>query len=128
VPRRTILVLDDEEILCEIVSRLLEEEGFRCTTAHSGEAALEWLRANQPWPDLFIVDIQLGGMSGTDFVLETAKQHPGTPVLYISGYSQIMLRADQYLGNTSTFLPKPFTSAQLMRSVRRLLPIPASAS
>ena len=121
--RQTILVVDDEKIICEIVSRLLEDEGFLCITAHSGEAALEWLRANQPWPDLFIVDIQFGGMSGTEFALEAMQLHPGARVLYISGYSQSMLRGDQYLGNSSRFLPKPFTHKQLMRSVRQLLAI-----
>jgi DNA-binding NtrC family response regulator len=120
VSRQTILVVDDEEMICEIVSRLLKVEGFLCVTAHSGEAALEWLRTN-PWPDLLIVDIQLGGMSGIEFVLESLKQHPGTPVLYISGYSQTMPEADRYLGSAVEFLPKPFAPEQLLSCVGRLL-------
>jgi two-component system cell cycle sensor histidine kinase/response regulator CckA len=120
VPRQTILVVYDEEMICRIVSRQLEGEGFLCITAHSGEAALEWLRTN-PWPDLFIVDIQLGSMSGIEFVLESLKQHPGTPVLFISGYSQTMPEGDRDLGSAVEFLPKPFAPDQLLACVRQLL-------
>jgi len=91
VSRQTILVVDDEETICEIVSRPLQNEGFLCVTAHSGEAALEWLRTNTRWPDLFIIDVRLPGMSGPEFLLETLRIRQGTPVLYISGYPQHIL-------------------------------------
>jgi two-component system, cell cycle sensor histidine kinase and response regulator CckA len=126
VPRQTILVVDDEETICEIVSRLLQKEGYLCVTAHSGEAALEWLRTNTPWPDLFILDVQLPGMSGPEFLLETLGMHQGTPVLYISGYPQHMLEKCTDLSTAVEFLPKPFTSEQLVWSVQRLLSVESS--
>jgi DNA-binding NtrC family response regulator len=126
VPRRTILVVDDEETICEIVSRLLQNEGYLCVTAYSGEAALEWLRTHTPWPDLFILDVQLPGMSGPEFLLETLKMHQGTPVLYISGYPQHMLEKGQDFSTSVDFLPKPFTSEQLAGSVQRLLSVQSS--
>jgi DNA-binding NtrC family response regulator len=62
--------VDDEETICEIVTRTLQDVGLVCATAQTAEAALEWLRTN-PWPDLFIVDVRLPGMSGPEFVIET---------------------------------------------------------
>jgi two-component system, cell cycle sensor histidine kinase and response regulator CckA len=123
---QTILVVDDEETICEIVSRLLQNEGFLCVTAHSGEAALEWLRTHTPWPDLFIIDVRLPGMSGPEFLLETLRIRQGTPVLYISGYPQHILEKGVDLSTSVDFLPKPFTSDQLVRLVQRLLSIKPS--
>jgi two-component system, cell cycle sensor histidine kinase and response regulator CckA len=82
----TVLVVEDEETICQIVTRLLQNEDVLCVTAHSGEAALEWLRSNKSWPDLFIVDVVLPGISGPEFVLETMRMRHGTPILYMSGY------------------------------------------
>jgi two-component system, cell cycle sensor histidine kinase and response regulator CckA len=126
VPRQTILVVDDEETICEIVSRLLQTEGYLCVTAYSGEAALEWLRTNTPWPDLFILDVRLPGMSGPEFLLETLRMRQGTPVLYVSGYPKHMLEKGQDFSRSVEFLPKPFTTEQLVRSVQRLLSVPSS--
>ena len=49
-----VLVVDDEDTICQIVTRTLQDEGIVCITAHTGEAALEWLRTN-PWPDLSLL-------------------------------------------------------------------------
>ncbi len=124
--RQTILVVDDEETICEIVSRLLQNEGYLCVTAHSGEAALEWLRTDAAWPDLFILDVRLPGMSGPEFLLETLRMRQGTPVLYISGYPQHMIEKGQDFSTSVDFLPKPFTTEQLVRSVQRLLSVQSS--
>jgi DNA-binding response OmpR family regulator len=44
----TVLVVEDEETICEIVVRFMEDDGVICVTAHSGEAALEWLHPISP--------------------------------------------------------------------------------
>jgi two-component system cell cycle sensor histidine kinase/response regulator CckA len=115
-----VLVVDDEDTICQIVSRFLKDEGIVCITAHTGEAALQGLRTN-PWPDLFIVDVRLPGMSGPDFVAEAQRIRQDTSVLYISGYPEPMLQGSYSLGDTSAFLPKPFGYEQLIAAVRRLL-------
>jgi two-component system cell cycle sensor histidine kinase/response regulator CckA len=124
----TVLVVDDEETICQIVTRALQEEGLVCVTAHSGEAALEWLRTSKPWPDLFIVDVRLPGMSGPEFVIEAVRIRQGAPVLYISAFAQAMLEDHPTLSDAVAFLPKPFTHAQLLGAVRRLLSVESPAS
>jgi DNA-binding NtrC family response regulator len=123
----TVLVVDDEETICEIVKRSLQDLGLVCITAPSGEEALEWLRTNQPWPDLLIVDIRLPGMSGPEFVRETMKTRKANPVLYISGYAQEAAEIQHKVSDTVAFLPKPFGYEQLIGAVRRLLSIGSPA-
>ena len=123
----TVLVVEDEETICEIIARFLKDDGLTCITAASGEAALEWLQTNKPWPDLFIVDVRLPGMSGPEFVLEAMRTRQGTPILYISGYPQQLLE-NQPLGDTVAFLPKPFGAEQLLHAVRQMLSIKSSAA
>lgn len=119
-PPPVVLVVDDEDTICQILSRFLKDEGIVCATAHSGEAALQWLRTNS-WPDLLIVDVRLPGMSGPEFVAETQRIRQGTRVLYISGYPEPMFQETYCLGDTAAFLPKPFGYEQLTTTVRRLL-------
>ena len=120
-----VLVVDDEETICEIVKRTLQDLGLICITAYSGEAALEWLRTNQPWPDLFIVDIQSLGRTGSEFVLETMTSPTDTPVLYTSGYAQELVDVQRNVIDRVALLPKPFGYEQLIGAVRRLLSIAA---
>lgn len=122
-----VLVVDDEDTICQIVSRFLKDEGIVCITAHTCEAALEELHTN-PWPDLFIVDVRLPGMSGPEFVPEAQRIRQGTPVLYISGYPEPMIELHYSLGDTAAFLPKPFGYEQLITAVRSLLGSAASSS
>jgi two-component system, cell cycle sensor histidine kinase and response regulator CckA len=76
--------------------------------------------SNKPWPDLFIIDVRLPGMSGPEFALEDLRIRQSTPIQYISGYAQALLE-DHALSDTVAFLPKPFTYEQLLDAVRRLL-------
>jgi DNA-binding NtrC family response regulator len=115
-----VLVVDDEETICEIVTRTLRDAGMVCITTHTAEAALEWLRTN-PWPDLLIVDVRLPGMSGPEFVKETKQTRQDTPVLHISGYGEAMVKDHYSLSDTVAFLPKPFGYEELTAAVRRLL-------
>jgi DNA-binding NtrC family response regulator len=115
-----VLIVDDEDTICQIVTRFLKNEGIICIAAHSGEAALEELRRH-PWPDLLIVDVRLPGMSGPEFVVEAHRICQSIPVLHISGYPEPMLQENHCLGDTTAFLPKPFGYEQLTAEVRRLL-------
>jgi DNA-binding NtrC family response regulator len=121
-----VLVVDDEDTICQVVTRYLKDEGIVCITAHSGEAALAQLRTH-PSPDLFIVDVRLPGMSGPEFVVEAHRIRPGTAVLHISGYFEPMLQENYCLGDRTAFLPKPFGYEQLITAVRQLLGSAASS-
>jgi len=114
-----ILIVDDEQNILTSFSSLLSDEGMTARTAESAEEAAR-LCAVQPF-DLILLDLQLPGQHGLDF-LRTLKEHPDAPaVLVISGQADIpdALRAVR-LGAVD-FLEKPVPPEKLITSVRAAL-------
>ena len=87
IPR--ILLVDDEVEFIAFASEVLELEGFRVVTTHSGTEALSVLRAEKPRPifDLVILDERMSGLSGTDVLREIKEQWPFLPVVMLSAYA-----------------------------------------
>ena len=84
---KTILVVDDEESICQSLKGILSDEGYEVLTAKSGEEALKMTEEEQP--DLVLLDIWLPGIDGID-VLKTVKQeYPQIQVIMMSGHGTI---------------------------------------
>jgi CheY-like chemotaxis protein len=115
----TVLVVDDEPMVCQLTCRMLEEAGYACEGVYSARAALGFLEARRPY-HLFVLDIRLPDMSGLTLAHLIAVQYPSTPFLFISGYPQS--RGEGLPSSPWAFLPKPFSSEQLLGAVRQLLP------
>ena len=81
-----ILVVDDEEMVREVVSRYLEREGFRVTAVADGQAAVRALTAA---PDLIVLDVMLPGKSGLEVVRELHRIDPATKIVVLTGYGSI---------------------------------------
>lgn len=115
-----ILVIDDEESLCEILKFNLEKEGYEVDTAYSAEEALDMdLR---PY-SLFIVDIMMGHLSGFDFAkrVRNVTETENTPILFCSAMSDedcvvmgLNIGGDDYV-------TKPFVIGEVLARVRALL-------
>ena len=115
-----ILVIDDEEALCEILRYNLEKEGYRVDTAYSAEEALE---LNLKEYALFIVDIMMYEMSGFDFAAKVREMEGMTnvPILFCSALSDednvvkgLNIGADDYVR-------KPFVISEVLARVRAVL-------
>lgn len=78
-----ILVVDDEPIILETMSAILEGEGFAVRTAEDGFAALVALR--QTLPDIIISDLRMPNMSGFEFLAVVRRRFPHIPIIAISG-------------------------------------------
>jgi DNA-binding response OmpR family regulator len=102
---RTVLVIDDDSILRELLSALLPLEGFTVFTASSGEAALECLQPPNPPMDVLLVDLHMPGLAGLDLVrrLITARA-PGALLLGMSASTPDRFDLPLFDG----FLRKPF--------------------
>ena len=114
----TILVVDDELAVCELTCRTLREAGYDCIWATSGEHALSLLVERKEVPDLFVFDVRLQDMPGPTLAWLVSERYGEVPVLFVSGYPSFdaaLLRAARW-----EFLPKPFTSAELLAAVRRI--------
>lgn len=82
----TILVVDDEPAVLEIVAEFLEDIGYRVRRATTGADALEQLRAD-PAIALMLTDISMPVMSGTELAGRAAISHPGLKIVLMSGYA-----------------------------------------
>ena len=116
--RRTILVVDDEEPVRELLGLQLEDAGYRVVLAESAQRAAQRLRDEEP--DLMIVDAHMPYVSGLDFVsaLIGDSSMPWVPVIFMTGRSELRSHAEA-LG--SACLVQPFLAPRLIELVERVL-------
>ncbi len=115
VTARTVLVVDDEDMVRDVVARMIEDLGYAAITAPDGPAALELL--DRQVVDAVLVDLTMPMMSGADVVAALRQRRPELPVVVCSGYDRAgkPVKADAYL-------PKPFRIDALERMLAKLLP------
>ncbi|MDX2261223.1 MAG: PAS domain S-box protein [Gemmatimonadales bacterium] len=117
----TILVVEDEELLRSLVRRILERAGFTVIAAIDGEEALA-LAADHTGPlDLLLTDVVLPGINGKLVAEGITALRPGTPVLFMSGYTEDAIVHHGVLDEGIEFLEKPFTRQDLLDRVGQLL-------
>ena len=118
----TVLLVDDEESLREMGSRILARSGYRVLVADTGEAALEIYRdQGTEGIDVVILDISMPGMGGHKCLLEILKINPRARVIIASGYSMNGKLRDIVNSGAAGFLAKPFGRNQMLSTVRRVL-------
>jgi signal transduction histidine kinase len=119
----TILVVEDEAGVRNACRRILERAGFGVIEASDGAQALAKLDGLRI--DLLLTDVVMpGGMSGRDLATQLEQLRPGVPVLFMSGYNADAIAKRGVLEPGISVVEKPFTSADLLRKVRELLPSP----
>ena len=114
----TILVVEDEESVRELVRMYLENEGFRVETASDGEEALNKVKANTP--DLIILDIMLPKFDGWT-VCREVKKTSNVPIIMLSARTE---EFDRVLGlelGADDYIPKPFSPREMVARVRAVL-------
>jgi PAS domain S-box-containing protein len=121
----TILVAEDEDAVRRFVERVLSVAGYRVLTAPGGAEALALAKTRHDL-DLLFTDVVMPGMSGVQLATKVAKTHPGLPVIYASGYSEEGVLHGAGEGRFP-YLPKPFTSNELLAKVREVLDGAATA-
>lgn len=117
-PTRAVLVVDDEELICRLTARILEDAGFRVLEAHSGEEAIAVLASVPGEVQLVVSDIAMPGMSGQALAEAVAIRWPAVPVLLMSG------QGGPKSGYRGAFLPKPFTADALLAAAANLSALP----
>jgi DNA-binding NtrC family response regulator len=119
---KTILVVDDEEYMCKMVTDLLSGD-YDVAIASNGVEALSKMEAGEF--DLVITDLVMPGMNGIDLLMNIGKRAPGQKVIAISGGGGITGRFDYLpvakLIGASKVLRKPFEVTELRQSVKDVL-------
>ncbi len=107
-----ILVVDDEETIRGILSRVLGEEGYQVTLAASGEEALEIFRKD-PHP-LVLTDIRMGGMSGMELLTEIRAIKSDTQVLIMTSFASLETAIEALRLGAYDYMVKPFEDLDLV--------------
>jgi CheY-like chemotaxis protein len=116
----SLLVVEDDEAVRDILTSALRSVGYEVVEAADGEAARSHIASRDF--DLLITDVILpGGMTGRDVANEALTRHPGIRVLYISGYARNAIVHQGKLDEGVDLLTKPFTRDALIRRVREML-------
>jgi PAS domain S-box-containing protein len=117
----TILLVEDEESVRQLVRETLEARGYRVLEAANGNAALA-ISASHPDPiHLVITDVVMPGLNGHDLIQQLLPARPTAKVLYLSGYAEDAVGAPSDPATPKAFLQKPFTLQNLSRKVREVL-------
>jgi PAS domain S-box-containing protein len=117
----TVLLVEDEEALCRLATRILRSAGYTVLVAANGEDALLVLARQDRPVHLLLTDVVLPGMSGRELATRIAAAHPEVKALYTSGYTDDAILRLQVLDQITHFVGKPYTAAELTRKVREAL-------
>ena len=115
------LIVDDEQALNEIIVEVLNTLDFKSYPASSGEEAIK-IAGNHSHFDLVIIDMNMPGMSGEETYNRLRSNHPGTPLILMSGYDLSDDLEAMNLSCPNIFLKKPFSISKLAQTVSGLLP------
>ncbi|MBI3071360.1 MAG: sigma-54-dependent Fis family transcriptional regulator [Deltaproteobacteria bacterium] len=114
-----ILIVDDEEALCNLLTALLNERGHTADCAHGHDAAIKVARESPP--DLVLLDLNLAGFDGIETLHRLRKNAPETPVVMITAFGDIRAAVRAIKAGATDFISKPFDNEALLASVDTLL-------
>lgn len=116
----TILLVDDEDTVRRVTSRLLQKLGYEVTTASDGNEALKILEEVEKEFDLILTDVVMPGMTGIEMASRVRELRPDQKILFTSGYTT--REYGRAPGQPpKPFMPKPFSMADLSINVRKVL-------
>ena len=113
-----VLIIDDDEELCELVSEYLTVEGFETACVHDGESGLKSAISGDY--DMAILDVMLPKMNGFD-VLRNLREKSTLPVLMLTARGDDMERIVGLEIGADDYLPKPFNPRELVARLRAIL-------
>ncbi|HYL98641.1 MAG TPA: response regulator, partial [Blastocatellia bacterium] len=121
---KTILVIEDEAAVRQLVRDILTQAGYVVAEASSGKEALAFSTEFEGKIDLVVSDVVMPAMRGPQVVEELTRMRPNLPVLFMSGYSEDGLVPRGPIESGAGFIAKPFTPDEFLEAVRAVL-VPA---
>ena len=116
-----ILLVDDEEMLVNIESDLIENQGYSVVTMTSSLEALEYFKRNPSRFDLVITDQTMPNMTGADLAEQLLKIKPGLPIILCTGYSSKIDKASAKQIGIRAFASKPLNRSEIAKLIRQVL-------
>jgi DNA-binding NtrC family response regulator len=113
----SILIVDDEEVLQDVLSSLLRKEGYDVVAARSGEEGLQALADNDI--DLVLLDLMLPGISGQEVLKQIHRDDPEMVVVVVTAYSSIEGAIAAMREGAFHYIPKPFKNDEVLLTVKK---------
>ena len=122
-----ILLIEDDKIVRELSTRILEGKGYRVTTRENGALGLDYFTQHADEIDIVLTDIIMPQMSGLTFARAARRIKPDLRILFISGYAEDHQPESHETSNGRNYIQKPFTVSTLCGKVREILDSPVTA-
>ena len=116
---KKILIVEDEILLCKVLKRALEDEGYAVFEVHMGHDAVENIKKEKP--DLIILDIKLPDMDGRELLGEVKKICPKVPVMMCSAHDSSRVNFDEWETKVSGYITKPVKLDELKSKVKEIV-------
>jgi two-component system cell cycle sensor histidine kinase/response regulator CckA len=116
----TVLVVEDQDRVRDVVVRVLREAGYRVLEASDGESTLTQVHELQAI-DVLVTDIVMPKLDGRSLAARLRERWPDLRVLFTSGYAEDTDRAWLASDENAAFLPKPFTPRELLEAVEKVV-------
>ncbi len=113
----TILVVEDEELLLDLLKELLEGEGYRVITAVDGQQAIDLYKAEQERVSLVLSDMGLPTMGGWEVLRRLKAINPSVKVILSSGFVDSKVRQEMLNSGANDFIQKPFMPDKVIRQI-----------
>jgi len=115
--KQKVLVVDDQQTICDGVTRILKKRGWEVDGATDGQEAIDRLDRNSF--DMVIADLMMPRVSGMDLLRYVRENHPDVPVVMITGYASIDSAVEATKVGAAGYVPKPFTPDELLEVVEK---------
>lgn len=118
---KTILVIEDERDILDLISFNLEREGYKVLTALDGATGLEMARTGSP--DLIILDLMLPGIMGIDIckILKKSEKTSGVPIIMLTAKGEEIDRVVGFEVGADDYVVKPFSNRELILRIKAVL-------
>jgi PAS domain S-box-containing protein len=117
----TVLVVEDEDLVLDVATRILSRNGYHVLGARGGAQALEQIRTHRGVIHLLLTDVVMPGLTGSEVAAMVTKIRPKIRVLYMSGYPESVVTSNGVVQPGIRLVSKPFVAADLLDLVRSTL-------
>ena len=115
-----VLVVEDRDVVRQLAQDVLEASGFAVAAVSGGAEALALVASDGPF-DALLTDVVMPEMSGAELAQRLRGERPDLPVVYMSGYTDDVLKSDELSRPGTAFVRKPFGNAELVTAIREVI-------
>jgi CheY-like chemotaxis protein len=119
--KETILLVEDEDFIRDIVRLTLESKGYKVFTARDGVSAIQLYENHKQEIDLVITDFGLPGMTGIDELKKLKELNPEVKVVFTSGFLEQDNMSKLLVAGVKAFIQKPYQPSSVLQTVREVL-------